>query len=257
MTGGNGYAARTNHNTEEMMAQIAPIYNLQLVRVAMERVQSRTHGLPGMAVLYGPSGFGKSMAAMAVANDTRAYMIQVKSAWSRKVLLEKVLEAMGIRPLATLARMLDQVCEQLALSGRLLVIDEFDYCCRTDGLIELIRDLHEGSMAAILLVGEELLPKKLQAWERFHGRVLVWQPAAAVTLEDAAQLAAVYAPEVAVGDDLLRRLVAMAQGSVRRVCVNLANINETALTKGWELADLATWGDRPIFTGETPIRNLR
>ena len=29
-------------------------------------------------------------------------------------------------------------------------------------------------VAAIVLIGEELLPQKLQAWERFHGRILDW-----------------------------------------------------------------------------------
>ena len=39
--------------------KIANINNLSLVSVAMERLVNRLDGLPGLGVLYGPSGFGK------------------------------------------------------------------------------------------------------------------------------------------------------------------------------------------------------
>ena len=53
--------------------KIANINNLSLVSVAMERLVNRQDGLPGLGVLYGPSGFGKTTATVAVANETRAY----------------------------------------------------------------------------------------------------------------------------------------------------------------------------------------
>ena len=48
------------------MLRTANIYNLQLVRTAAERLGGRTTGLPGLAVLYGPAGWGKTTAAGAV-----------------------------------------------------------------------------------------------------------------------------------------------------------------------------------------------
>lgn len=69
--------------------KIANINNLSLVSVAMERLVNRQDGLPGLGVLYGPSGFGKTTATVAVANETRAYYVQLRSAWSKKTLLEK------------------------------------------------------------------------------------------------------------------------------------------------------------------------
>ncbi|WP_234403747.1 TniB family NTP-binding protein [Neisseria elongata] len=52
--------------------KIANINNLSLVSVAMERLVNRLDGLPGLGVLYGPSGFGKTTATVAVANETAA-----------------------------------------------------------------------------------------------------------------------------------------------------------------------------------------
>lgn len=236
------------------MSQIAQIHNLSLVRTAAERLAGRTAGLPGMAVMYGPAGYGKTTAALAIAHENRAYFVQMRSAWGRKALLEKILLEMGAKPHGTIPQMLDQVCEQLATSGRMLMIDEFDYCGRTDSLIELVRDIYEGSQATLLLLGEELLPQKLKKWERFHSRVLSWIPAQPVSLQDAALLAPLYCPDVHVASDLLEHLVKMASGSVRRVSVNLAAIYEAASVEGWETVTRAQWGERPIYTGEAPRR---
>lgn len=237
------------------MSPIAQIHNLSLARTAAERLAGRTAGLPGMAALYGPAGYGKTTAALAIANENRSYFVQMRSAWGRKALLEKILLEMGAKPLGTIPQMLDQVCEQLATSGRMLMIDEFDYCTRNDGLIELIRDIYEGSQATLLLLGEELLPKKLKRWERFHSRILSWIPAQPVSLNDASVLAPIYCPGVTVAADLLEHLVRESSGSVRRVCVNLSAIAEEAGIEGWDVVDRKTWGNRQIYTGEAPRRD--
>lgn len=236
------------------MNRIAPIANLDLVAVVMEKLVNRQDGLPGLAVYYGPSGFGKTTATVAVANRSRAYYVQMRSSWSRKDLLEKILFEMGIKPVGRTTQLLDQISEQLAASRRPLILDEFDYAASKDGMIELVRDIYEGSQSSLLLVGEELLPNKLKRHERFHGRVLNWLPAAPVTLDDARKLAAIYCPDVQLADDLLGHLVTLSHGSVRRVSVNLVNIQDTALIEGWGRIDRELWGARDLYTGEAPKR---
>ena len=75
--------------SEQFVNRIAPIANLDLVAVVMEKLVNRQDGLPGFAVYYGPSGWGKTTATVAVANRSRAYYVQMRSAWNRKTLLEK------------------------------------------------------------------------------------------------------------------------------------------------------------------------
>jgi DNA transposition AAA+ family ATPase len=239
------------------MTNVAAIQNIGVTHHAVERLCRRAETLPGIAVLYGPAGYGKTTAALTVANETRAYFVQIKSAWTRKSLLEKILHEMSMKPQGGVTSLLDQVCETLAGNGRMLVLDEFDYCLRSDSLIELVRDIYEGSQAALLLVGEESLPQKLKRWERFHSRILTWIPAQPVSEEDAGKLAGIYCPRVRIDGDLIRHLVRSAYGSARRVCVNLANIHEAALTEGWKSVDLQIWGDRPIYTGEAPKRSVK
>jgi Cdc6-like AAA superfamily ATPase len=162
---------------------------------------------------------------------------------------------MGIVPAKTIPEMLDQAAEELALSSRPLIIDEMDHLVDKKA-VELIRDIYESSQAAILLIGEEQLPNKLKKYERFHGRVLAWVPAQPVSFDDAIKLKAIYAPNIEITDDMIRHLVDLSGGSVRRVVVNLEQIQETAETNGWNVVDLQVWGKRELYTGEAPKRRV-
>lgn len=236
------------------MTQTASIHNLELVRIAVERLVNRNAALPGIACLYAYAGYGKTTAATAVANETRAYFVALRSAWGRKALLEKILIEMSIKPQGTIPDMLDQVCTQLASSNRMLILDEFDYATQRDSMVELVRDIYEGSQSTLLIIGEEMLPQKLKKWERFHSRVLSWIPAQPVSLNDARALAPIYCPDLEVGEDLLAHLVKISGGSVRRVSVNLSNVAEEAALQGWSRVGLQEWARRPLYTGEAPVR---
>lgn len=233
----------------------AQITNMGLCDIALERALSRTQGLPGLVCFYGPSGYGKSMSAAWVANSRNAHYVQAASSWNKKHTLKVILAEMGIKAAGTIPEMADQVAEELATGGRPLIIDEMDHLVDR-GAVELVRDIYEASKAAILLIGEEGLPSKLRKYERFHGRVLSWVPAQPVSLADAKSLLPVYSATVVIADDLLARVVTESHGSVRRVAVNLGLIRDTAHELGAERMDLASWGDRPLYTGEAPKRRV-
>ena len=72
---------------------------------------------------------------------------------------------MGIPAAKTTAANLDLICEQLAASQRPLILDEADYLVAKAGMVELVRDIYEGSQSPIMLVGEEMLPNKLKKYE--------------------------------------------------------------------------------------------
>jgi hypothetical protein len=217
----------------------------------LSRIIERRQHLPGMAVLYGPSGFGKSTAAAYIANKMRAYYLECKSVWSKKALMENILKVMGIAPGRTVSHMLDQICEQLAKSGRPLIIDEMDHIVEKVA-VEIIRDIYEGSRAPILLVGEERLPAKLIKWERFHGRILEWAAAPAADLQDARILADFYCAGLIVQDDLLATIHGKSKGSVRRIVTNLDRVREEAQNQGLATVGLKEWGRRELYTGEAP-----
>lgn len=234
---------------------VAAIGNLNLCQIALERALSREANLPGLVCFYGPSGWGKSMSATAIANASRAYYVQAKSVWTKKHFLNAILFEMGIKAAGTIPEMADQVAEELAASRRPLIVDEMDHIVDKNA-VELVRDIYESSQAPILLIGEEGLPNKLKRWERFHGRVLAWVQAQPVNLEDARLLRSIYCRDVTVADDLLQHVVEISHGSVRRVCVNLDMIQSESLGMGLDAMDRANWGRREFYTGEAPKRRV-
>jgi len=237
---------------------VAPLQNVARCMTALQKAMERPEHLPGLIALYGPSGWGKSTAAAYAANKYRAYYVEAKSTWSRKALLEAILIEMGInKPKQTIPKMAMQAAEQLAISGRPLIVDEFDYIVEK-GMVELIRDLYESSGAPILIIGEENLETNLRKWERFHNRMLDWVPAEQANITDAMHLRRLYCKnESVIADDLLQKVLEATHGTVRRICVNLAQIEEHAQTNGLETVTLADWGNRPLFTGAAPKRKVR
>lgn len=230
---------------------VAAIATLDVVAATLEKLSSRRQGVPGIGVLYGPSGWGKTFATNTLANESRAYYVQMASAWRSKDLLIKILAEMGVsHKSSTVSKLLDMVNQQLSASRRTLIIDEFDHAAKSDALIELTRDIYEGSQGSLLLVGEELLPRKLEAWERFHSRVSTWAPAQRVSLEDAYKLAPIYCPNIKLTDEVIESLVSRSKGSVRRVVTCLTVIHEDALLHALdqvtvkELAKIALPSDR-------------
>jgi DNA transposition AAA+ family ATPase len=236
------------------MPTIAPLVNVSLCLQALDMAMNRAPHLPGIVCFNGPSGFGKSSAAAFVANNLKAYYVECRSCWTKRAFLQAIMKDIG-KPHdgMNLSDMIDEISEQLALSGRPLIIDETDHIVDKKA-IELVRDIYEGSGAAILLIGEERLPQKLKKWERFHGRILDWVYAQPASLADARQLAKLYCQGIKVEDDLLARVSQVAHGSVRRICVNLERIRAEADMLGQPSIGLKQWGNKALFSGEAPVR---
>lgn len=233
---------------------VAQVSNVAVCYEALERVQSRHPSLPGIAVFYGRSGDGKSVAASYIANRLNAYYVQATSICTRKSFLESILREMTIPAAKTASEMLGQIAEELAKSGRPLIIDEFDHLI-SGSKVEMVRDIYESSQGTILVIGEEMLPKKLERWERFHGRVHSWVPAQPATANDAALLAKVYAPKVAIDDQVLAQLVGAVRGSTRRTCTNLEMLGQRALECGMRsvaMGDIEQLLPQGFITGQSP-----
>lgn len=233
----------------------APLAGVALAAEIIERLDNRAANLPGIAALYGPSGYGKSMSAAYCANRYNGAYIECRSFFTKKTFTEALCRELGLRSGRTISESFDAVVSELQLSGRPLIVDEVDYVVETK-ILEIIRDLHEAARCAILLIGEEQLPRKLQRAERFHNRVLIWQPAPAATDKDARTLAKFYCPSVDIADDLLKRIHERTRGVVRRICVNLDMVRNLAEQEGMTRVDLAAWGAREFYTGDAPARRL-
>lgn len=237
---------------------VAPLTNVGLAMAALERARNRSISLPGIVVLYGPSGWGKSTAAAYAASNQamRAYYVEMNELWDKRDFLRHMALEVGVSPDGKISAIAEAVSKQLALSERPLIIDEAGVLMERAGGDGLVKGLYEMSKGAVMLVGEETLPARIARHERLHGRVLEWIGAQPATMADARALTRIYCPAVDVADDLLKVLAERAKGSIRRIVVNLDAIHQEARKVGWTRVDLAAWGQRPIYTGEAAARRV-
>lgn len=239
---------------------LAPLRNVAALSETLINLQERELHLPGIGVFYGPAGYGKSFASCYAMNAYNAYYVEARSSWRKKQILEAILIAMSVSPgkAKTVAAMTDLVAENLAISGRSLIVDEFDYVAEK-GDVEVIRDIYEASGSAILLVGEEELPTKLQRWERFHSRIMHWSAAEPCDYNDTKELARLYLPEIEVSEDLREEITHVSNGVTRRICVNLNHVKTLANTNGWDSVSLEQWqqSGQTFHNGRAPVRRVR
>ncbi len=221
----------------------APLRNVVNFGVLLEKVVERRPDLPGLATFYGPSGYGKTKSAISAANRYRAAYVECGQFTTAKSLMASILLEIGVpRPRGTITDMIEEAIRIMAGDiRRPLIIDEAHHVAHKR-FIDLVRELHDKSMAPIVLIGEETLPKQLEAYERVHNRMLEWVPALPCNSDDLSMLVRVCHPRIKIAPDLASAILEATRGNTRRIVVNLAKVEELAAVAGTESMDLATFG---------------
>lgn len=234
------------------VSSVMPLRNVMLLAELIERVRSRDLDLPGMACFSGPSGLGKTKAAAWSANEYDCYHVEMKESWSPKKFVAKVVEAMGMTPGGTIGDMVDQAGEELAKSGRPLLLDEAHLLAKPK-LIGIVRDLYESSAGGtVILIGEEMLPQTLARWERVHNRMLDWVQAQPCDLREVGLLAGLKCPSLQLSSEVLQIVLERSQARARRIVVNLRQISEYALKADKTVIGIDDMEKVRFFTGEAP-----
>ncbi|MEG0936550.1 MAG: ATP-binding protein [Comamonas sp.] len=232
---------------------IANTSNIALVHTTMDALLQRAPTLPGIGTFYGPSGLGKSVGAAYASHPAgfNGIYVACRSFETKKSFVEQICKSIGIQARGNIPAIVDEIVQVLALTARPLIVDEVDYIADSRTL-ELVRDLHDASGAAILLIGEENLPSKLKKHERFDNRVLVWQPAAACSSADFDALVKQYVPDIEIAPELKARVLEETRGITRRVVVNLEHIKRWCGQNGIKAAPGNA--DINLYTGNAPGR---
>lgn len=240
----------TTNTPDDKTRSHAGLANVRLMMELVRKLQGRRPHLPNIGVMHGPSGYGKTQAAIYAQNKTNAIRVEVGDSWTRKFLMKAILIELGIVPRGTVADMVQRAVEVLGEEiDRPLMIDEADKLV-DKGMIELVREVAECSQAPVILIGEEALPGKLAQVERVHNRVLHCTAAEPCDRDDTRKLAALYVPHLQLTDGLLDRVCELSEGRARRIVTNLDHIAEWARNHGAQAVDEG-YGGR-FYTGDVP-----
>jgi hypothetical protein len=240
-----------------MRNKMALLKNVVNLRTAYESLNTRPTATPGMALVHGQTGTGKTTAIAWLVNQVNGVFVRANAAWTRTSMLGKIMLELGAAPLQRGSSvMLDYIVGSLAASRRPLVVDEADYLFAEARMLDLLRDIHDFTGSAVLLVGMHDIATRLMHRPQLARRITQWIEFLPADFNDALMLAnTVCETEVAPG--LLSRLHEEAAGNVGLMVVGLARIESTTKANGWACADEDLWGRRPLLGSHTATNVVR
>jgi hypothetical protein len=207
--------------------------NYNKVTAAVEALVHRDLSLPGLGLIYGKWGYGKTEVVEAYYGLSDTFYVRMLETWNPRRLLEEMCAIAKVGdPIYRLDRLCDQVINGFRRWGKPLFIDEGDYCLNGGSrMLNIIRDIHDMTKVPIILIGMEALYGKLQKHGQFFSRIL---PAAIVEFQP------VSTPEIimitkewtglAIGHDAADILGRYIEGDFRYLVGYLLTIEEGCRT---------------------------
>jgi DNA transposition AAA+ family ATPase len=232
-----------------MKDKIVPVKNLQRLAEHGEMLRTRNPRTPGIGVVSGETGFGKSTGLTWYGvRKVRAIYVRAMELWTPSAMLEAIGDELGITIGRNLAKAAQQVVGALVQQNRMLIVDEADYVVEKRRLINTLRDIHDLAGTPLILVGMKEFQKKLRTaleQRQFANRV-AFQLEFLPTDFDDTRLTAAELLEIDIDDELLRRVHDASDGNMRDIVVGLQRIETHFRAKGAKKATAKEWGNRPL-----------
>jgi hypothetical protein len=228
-----------------MKYEVAMLKGLIAVKNAYREVAKRGRGVPGMMLVTGGSGAGKSTAINYLVNDTGGLYVRALATDTPVALLSRMIRLCGAVPNSTrgLGPMVEAVAEYLSNNELPLFVDEADHLLSNKKLIETVRDIYDLCNQPVVMIGYTGIEKRFADKPQIAGRVSQWINILPTDLEDADVLAETLC-EVKVKPDLLEDMHRQCNGVVRTMVVGLSRIENAAKQAGVRTMDLESWGPR-------------
>ncbi|MEW6115349.1 MAG: AAA family ATPase [Nitrospirota bacterium] len=137
---------------------------------AMTRLLKREDGIPGMSLIFGEPGLGKTRTTLWWCAQNDGVFIRTKKLMTGRWLLEEIVAELGEAPMRRTSDLFRQAVDQLLERPRTLFIDEADYLAHDARVIETLRDLHDTTGTPLVLIGMDQADKKLMRFKHLYDR---------------------------------------------------------------------------------------
>src|SRR5574344_134377 len=154
----------------KMKAKFVRTKNVKNLSTTITSLQNRAEGVPGMALIYGEPGLGKTQSALWWAANNDAILISAKQSMSVRWLLEDIVKELGETPFFRSSDLFEQIVNALIKRPRVVIVDEIDYLATDKCAVEMLRDIHDRTHNPIVLIGMSMADKKLKRYKHLYDR---------------------------------------------------------------------------------------
>ena len=137
----------------------------------MNNLQNRPAGVPGMALVYGEPGLGKTNTILWWATKNDSVLISAKNSMTSRWFLEELVYELGETPMYKTSDLFNQAVRQLIENPRIIIVDEIDYLAGNKQSIESLRDIHDRTGIPVIMVGMGMADKKLIRYKHLFDRI--------------------------------------------------------------------------------------
>ena len=232
-----------------MKSQLAVVKNVERLQDAFGSLESRHLELPGMALIYGYTGAGKTFAVTHMMTRFRGVFIRAWSTWTANNMLGAITRELGGSAIRWNQPMVDFIVQELVRNERPLFVDEVNHIDNSGQMMHLLRDIHDTTGVPVVMISEETTPRKIARFPQIAGRIYESVEFKPLDLEDMHTLAEAVC-EVEVADDLLKKLHRDTDGNMRMATDGLAKIERMARTNGIAKVTVQDWGSRKFVFGQ-------
>ena len=145
--------------------------NVKKFITMMNNLQNRPEGVPGMGLVYGEPGLGKTQAINWWAFKNDAILIRCNQQMTSRWLLGEILDNMGEIPSYTTSDCFNQVIKNLLIKPQAIMVDEIDYLTIDSRAVETLRDIHDRTNVPLVLIGMTSAKSRLKKFKHLYDRL--------------------------------------------------------------------------------------
>jgi len=206
--------------------------NVKKFITMMHNLQNRAEGVPGMGLVYGEPGLGKSQTINWWALKQNAVLITAKNGMTKRWFLRDLVNELGEVSNAITDNLFNTAVNKFIEKPRMLIVDEVDYLVNTSKTIETIRDIHDMTGIPVLLVGMGSVDKKLKRFRHLFDRITEIYKFEPFDYEDIKEIITSLC-EVPVDDEVIK-LVSARMNRMRQIVKWITKAEELAKTNGYK-----------------------
>ncbi len=198
------------------------------------------------ALVYGKPGVGKTTAILELNAVQPTCYLSCFPGWTPLQFCNALANALGLEQKGSLGKTLKPIIDHLYSTGITLLIDEADYLTSNYLVLETLRAIHDQANVPIILIGMPQIYAKIRSHYQLVDRISFFMEIKSCDFTDS-KLFIQERTEVAISDELIRKMYQESDGNPRLLKRYLLNVEETARAFGTNSVTSENWGNRSFL----------